>query len=155
MKQAKVPLYIRFGDIPPDGISHVHFGDYDARPEGGLSVWEAVEANDCYYPVLPEDVNESGVADYFDQLLYGTGPVYLLTGDRIRMNGADNEPLLHRWTVLKEISHYYGRARKEEWKKREEQGKSVDIRLMSGDIYDNPPIHIKKEENDNGSGTDS
>lgn len=148
MKQATVPLYIRFGEIPPDGMSCVHLGDYLARPEGGLSVWPAVEANGRYYPILPEDVNESGVADYFDHLLYTVGPVYLLTGERIRINGADNEPLLQSWTVLKEISHYYGRDRRVEWDKRKEEGRSIDVRLMSGDIYGNPPIHSKKEDNE-------
>lgn len=55
MKQAKIPLYIRFGEIPDGGISYVHLGDYKARPEGGLSVWKAVEANGRYYPDPPED----------------------------------------------------------------------------------------------------
>ena len=30
MKQAKMPLYIRFGEIPDGGISYVHLGDYKA-----------------------------------------------------------------------------------------------------------------------------
>lgn len=118
MKQASAKLYIRFGEIPEDGISHVHLGDYDARTEGGLSVWRAVEANGRYYPVLPDDANEAAIADFFDFLLYSDTPVYLLTGSEIRLEGADREPLLQDWVVIKEITYYYGEARSEAYEKR-------------------------------------
>lgn len=118
MKQASAKLYIRFGEIPDGGMSKVHLGGYEARSEGGLSVWRAVEANGRFYPVLPEDANEAAIADFFDFLMYGKGPVYLLTGDEIRMEGADREPLLQKWVVLEEITHYYGEAREEAYEKR-------------------------------------
>lgn len=123
MKQATVKVYIRFGEIPPDGISHVHLGDYDARPEGGLSVWRAVKSNGCYYPVLPEDANEDAIADYFDMLLTGRQRVYLVTGQEMRLEGADREPLLMMpVTVLKEITHY---IHPEVWKETEEYKKQM------------------------------
>ena len=118
MKQAKMPLYSRLGEIPDGGISYVHLGDYKARPEGGLSVWKAVEANGRYYPVLPEDANEAAIADYFDMLLADRGPVYLLTGSRIRLEGADREPLLQSWVVIKEITHLFGKNREKEYEKK-------------------------------------
>ena len=48
MKQASIPLYIRFGEIPTDEISEVHRGDSVIREEGGVSVWRAVESNGLF-----------------------------------------------------------------------------------------------------------
>lgn len=110
MKQATLPLYIRFGDIPKDENSIVHFGDAIIRKEGGVSVFRAVEANGMYYPMLPDDVNEAGIADYFDFLLRRQDrPVYLVTGDEIRLEGADREPLLQNVIIIKDLTHYYRR----------------------------------------------
>ena len=59
MKQASIPLYIRFGEIPTDEISEVHRGDSVIREEGGVSAWRAVESNGLYYPILPENPNKN------------------------------------------------------------------------------------------------
>ncbi len=107
MKQAKMPLYIRFGEIPNDGKSRVHRSDDVIREEAGLSVWRAVENCGCYYPVLPEDANENAIADYFNFLLHSDKKVFLVTGTEIFIEGADREPLLIDVKVLKEITHYY------------------------------------------------
>lgn len=107
MKQASIPVYIRFGEIPEDGKSKVHLGNEVVGEEAGVSVWEAVEANNRYYPKLPEMVNESGIQDYFDYLLESDKKVYLVVGDRLRINGKDNEPLLENVKVIKEITNYY------------------------------------------------
>lgn len=106
MKQATIPLYIRFGNIPDDKQSSVHFGDQVVRKEGGLSVWRAVEANRQYFPVLPEDTNEAGIQDYFD-MLFSDKPIYLVTGQEIRLEGACREPLLTDVTVIKKLDYSY------------------------------------------------
>ena len=108
MKNATLPLYIRFGEIPQDKISKVHFGDAVIRSEGGLSVWDAVEANGDYYPILPECANESAVADYF-RLLFSDKDIYLVTGQEMRLEGADREPLLIPETVIviKKLNYSY------------------------------------------------
>ena len=49
MKQASIPLYIRFGEIPNDESSKVHRGDTIIRKEGGVSVWRAVESDGMYW----------------------------------------------------------------------------------------------------------
>lgn len=128
MKQASVKVYIRFGEIPKDEISHVHLGDVDFRPEGGLSVWRAVESNGCYYPVLPEDANENAIADYFDMLLNGDQRVYLVTGVEMRAEGADREPLLMKPVIIKEITGY---IHPEVWKQSEEYKKRVAERSQT------------------------
>lgn len=111
IKQATIPLYIRFGELPEKNISKVHFSDYVVREEGGLSVFKAIKANNRYYPVLPEDTNESGIADYFNLLLSDKN-VYLVTGSEMRLEGADREPLLIPQTVvvIKELGKYYRRG---------------------------------------------
>lgn len=65
MKQASIPLYIRFGEIPTDEISEVHRGDSVIREEGGVSVWRAVESNGLYYPILPENPNKNAISGLF------------------------------------------------------------------------------------------
>lgn len=80
MKQASVPLYIRFGEIPETGKSGIFASGTKVGEEVGLSVYKAIEANGCYYPLLPEDANESSIADYFDFLINQERNVYLLTG---------------------------------------------------------------------------
>lgn len=146
MRQASTRLYIRFGEIPDDGISHVHLGDYDTRPEGGLSVWRAVEANGRYYPVLHEDANEAAIQDYFDYILCGSGPVYLLTGHEMSIEGADREPLLQDWVVIEEITYLFGENRKEEYEKRyypnrfDEDGNKKDPKDWGEDPKKKPEI---------------
>lgn len=108
MKQASAKLYIRFGKIPKDGQSRVHFSDHVVRKEGGLSVFRAVQANGRYYPVLPEDANESAISDFFELLFDKSKKVYLVTGTEIRIEGADREPLLQDVVVLKELANYCG-----------------------------------------------
>lgn len=107
MKQAKVPVYIRIGNIPDDEQSKVHRSDILVINEGGISVWKAVEVNGLYYPILPKHPNENTIADYFDHLLHSDDPVFLVTGTEIFIEGADREPLLIDVTVLKDITHYY------------------------------------------------
>lgn len=113
MEQAKIPLYIRFGEVPKDGKSKIHFGDKVAGIEPGVSVWKAVKANGAYFPVLPEDVNESGIQDYFDELFDKDKKVYLVTGRELAVTGHDNEPLLYDIKVIKELCHYYENYYKE------------------------------------------
>ena len=89
-KQASLPLYIRFGEIPKDGKSKVHRGDQVVREEAGVSVWRAIE--DC---------------GYFHFLLHSDSKVFLVTGTEMFIEGADREPLLMDCKVIKEITHYY------------------------------------------------
>ena len=105
MIQATVPVYIRFGELPNDGQSEVHWGDYTARKEGGISVWRAIKANGQYYPMLHSDANEDGIADFYRMVMQHSDPIYLVTGQEIRLEGADREPLLKNVVILKQL-HY-------------------------------------------------
>lgn len=110
VEKAAIPVYIRFGEIPSNGRSKIHLGSKIIGEEAGLSVYEAVKADGEYYPILPKDVNENGLVDYFEFLIRrhtDHQKVYLVTGDRIRINGKDGEPLLENVIVLKEITSTY------------------------------------------------
>lgn len=109
MKYAKAPLYIRFGDIPTTGKSKVFASDEPIGEELGVSVYHAVESCGMFFPILPDESNSDGVMDYFMFLLDCEKPVYLVTGDELRFEGKDREPLLQNVIVLKDITHYYRR----------------------------------------------
>lgn len=104
MKQATIPLYIRFGEKPQDGKSKISNTEHK---ELGISVWRAVKVNNQYYPLLPDEPNENAIADYFDMLLNSNSPVYLVTGEEIRFEGQDREPLLQNITILKDITNQF------------------------------------------------
>ena len=99
-------LYIRFGEIPPDGKSKVYKGDEIVREEAGVSVWKAVESCGQYYPILPEEPNKNTISDYFDMLLNSNEKIYLVTGTEMVIEGADREPLLMDVKVIKEITYF-------------------------------------------------
>lgn len=111
MKQATIPLYIRFGEIPESKTSKVYRGDAGVRDEGGLSVWRAVKANGVYYPLLLDEPNESAISDFYYFLLESNTKVYLVTGTEMCIEGADREPLLMDVKILKDITHYYRNSR--------------------------------------------
>ena len=114
MQQAGLPLYIRFGELPESEKSRIYAGDQIVGEEVGVSVWKAIESNGMYWPMLPEDVNENGIADYFQFLLDSDKPVYLVTGEEMRYEGQDREPLLMNVIVIKEITHYYRKSAESE-----------------------------------------
>ncbi len=118
MEKAKLPLYIRFGEIPENKLSKVHRGDQVVRTEGGLSVWDAIsDGMGNYYPILPEDANDDAVADYFRFLLNSRLKVYLVTGTKTFLEGADREPLIMDPIIIKDITNSYKniRAHKKEY----------------------------------------
>lgn len=115
METAKIPVYIRFGDIPKDGKSKIYLGSEVSGTEPGVSVWEAVKVDNAYFPKLPEIYNKNTLSDYFYDLLESDKKVYLVTGNRIRVTGSDGEPLLEDVKIIKEITQYYlNRTKKEE-----------------------------------------
>lgn len=110
-RQATIPVYIRFGELPKDENSAVHASDAIIRNEGGVSVWRAIEDQGKYWPLMPDNPNDNTIADYFHMLtnLYGCGegPVYLVIGDEIGIEGASREPLLQNVKIIEDISNYY------------------------------------------------
>lgn len=152
-KNATIPLYIRFGEIPEDGQSKVHRSDQVIRSEGGVSVWRAIEDQGMYWPLLPEEPNDNTVADYFNMLLdryHSNKKVYLVTGTEICIEGADREPLLVDCKIIKEISHYYRRNAKDDEDVREKLLKELKEYGILSDADIKNYRKKKKEELKNG-----
>ena len=106
-KDKHTKYYLRFGDIPIDKISKVHKSDQIIKSEKGVSVWNCVFVNDVPFPILPNNTNETGMADYFYHLL-GNKPVYLVTGTELDEKGSVNEPLLGTdIEIVKEYTNDY------------------------------------------------
>ena len=104
-------VYIRFGDIPKDFQSKVHKGDAIIRNEGGVSVWNCIQADDNeYYPILPNNPNPHAISDYF-RMLFSDKPVYLVSGTEMFLTGADGEPLLmNDITIIKKLDYSWLKA---------------------------------------------
>ena len=103
-----ISLYIRFGEIPKDERSNIYQnGELIIGKEQGVSVWKAIKACSNYYPLLPQDANESAITDYFDYLLNSNKNVYLVTGEELETHGKDGEPLLRNVKIIKDITHIY------------------------------------------------
>lgn len=98
--------YVRFGNIPENGISKVHRSDAIICDEKGLSVWDTIYANDVAFPAIPDNPSKDCVADYFYCLL-GDKPVFLLEGEELPEKGHAGEPLLVNFKVIKEITRDY------------------------------------------------
>ena len=111
MRTETIPLYIRFGEIPPNEKSKVHISNQVLREEAGVSVWRAVKANGEYYPVMPDEPNESAIADYFNFIMNCDCNVYLVTGDELIIEGADREPLLTNVKIIKDITYTYKKSK--------------------------------------------
>ena len=107
MNEFKIPTYIRFGEIPKDEKSKIYFGNEIVGIEPGVSVYEAIKVDNAYYPKLPDNPNANTLSDYFEFLLNSKQKVYLVIGDRLRINGHDNEPLIENVKIVKEITNYY------------------------------------------------
>lgn len=105
---AEIPVYIRYGEIPANGKSKIYFGDALVGEEPGVSVWETYRVDNVYFPKLPDEPNENAVADYFDYLLNRDKRVYLVTGNRIRVEGHDREPLLEDVKIIRELTYLEG-----------------------------------------------
>ena len=102
---AIIKVYIRFGEIPQNERSKIYRGDEILGEQAGVSVWECVECEYKYYPILPKNFNENTLSDYFD-MLFSDKKVYLITGREMPVRGCDNEILLRDIKILKELPCY-------------------------------------------------
>ena len=99
-------LYIRFGEIPEDGISKIHHSGEVIGEEKGVSVYNSVKGQIIHYPVLPNKKIDHAVDTYFD-FLFGDRKVFLVTGEELPEKGSDGEPLLKDVQIVKELTNYH------------------------------------------------
>ena len=91
-------IYIRYGDIPPDGKSKIHnkIGNVIGE-EKGVSVFEYIEGRGI---VVPD--NQNARDDFLKLSNSYWKPAYLVSGEEVGI-GSDGEPLLDNVKVITEI----------------------------------------------------
>lgn len=82
-----------------------YLGDEIVGKEHGVLVWDSIKVDNIYYPKLPSDPNENTITDYFDYLLQKGKKAYLVTGNLIRIEGHDREPLLEDVKIIRELKY--------------------------------------------------
>ena len=87
-------MYIRFGDIPEDECSIIHWRGEEVGKEDGVSVYEAkIDDYGNISVCLPLPINENTLDTFRNLVEYESRPCYLVSGDYVG-KGADNEPLI-------------------------------------------------------------
>lgn len=100
-------IYLRFGEIPKDEQSTIHYRGYYCGKEKGTSVYNYVSINDRIRIILPSPCSEGALNTLTDFLYYSTDkPVYLVTGTEVG-TGHDNEPLLRNITIIQDITEKF------------------------------------------------
>lgn len=95
--------YIRFGELPKDGLSSVYsHGDF-ARKEKGVSVYHACLTDGVWHVVLPMDISKDTIDTYKNFRVYSKMKVFLVEGTEVG-TGNDNEPLLADVKIIEDIT---------------------------------------------------
>lgn len=98
-------VFIRFGEIPKDEQSSIHYRSYCCGKEPGVSVYDCVIWGDGVPQiVIPTPFLEGALNTLTWLLIYNKDkPVYLVTGDVVG-HGHDNEPLIKNVKIVKDIT---------------------------------------------------
>lgn len=98
-------LFIRFGEIPEDEQSSIHYRSYYCGKEPGVSVYDCLIWGDGIPQiVLPTPYLEGALNTLTGLLIYNKDrPVYLVSGDVVG-RGHDNEPLIKNIKIVKDIT---------------------------------------------------
>lgn len=94
-KPSGVRVFMRFGELPPDGKSRNH---YLQKTESGVSVFNAWLSGGSIVP----DIQSSGQLHSIQALARRQGPAYLVTGTPVG-KGGDNEPVLRDARIVGDI----------------------------------------------------
>ena len=106
----QMPTFIRFGKIPEDKRSTIHYHSIEVGKEEGLSVYHGVKIGDTWHIAYPNPSNENTNCT-FECFVGGQGPgvprkdqVILLVTGRVIGTGCDGEPLIDHVRVLEDLS---------------------------------------------------
>lgn len=103
-----VKQYIRFGDIPTDQLSTIHYRGFEVGKEPGVSVYDCI-CNDKgeYQIVLPTPCSEGTITSLQGLMFYSKDKnIYLVTGDFVGY-GTDGEPCITNVQVLEDITEKF------------------------------------------------
>lgn len=106
----QMPTFIRFGRIPEDKKSTIHYHRIEVEKEEGLSVYHGIRINDRWHIVYPNPSNENTNCT-FENFVGGQGPgaprkdqVILLVTGRIIGTGCDGEPIIDHVRILEDLT---------------------------------------------------
>jgi hypothetical protein len=99
--------FIRFKDIPPNGLSGIHDGDNGlVGHEEGVSCYNCINSKDGIFRVVVPSMCAGAIYDlqnFLHKLENGNIPVYLLRATKIG-TGTYGEPVVNNITVLYELT---------------------------------------------------
>lgn len=100
-------LYLRFGEIPQDEQSTIHYRDMYCGKEKGVSVYRCIIIDKEINIILPTKCS-SGTLDSLTGFLFYSKkkPVYLVTGD-VCGTGHDGEPLICNVNIFKDVTEKF------------------------------------------------
>ena len=106
----QIPTFIRFGEIPEDKKSTIHYHTIEVGKEDGLSVYHGVKIGDTWHVVYPNPSNENTNCT-FEVFVGGQGPgaprkdqkILLVTG-RVIGTGCDGEPVINHVRILEDLT---------------------------------------------------
>lgn len=99
-----IMYYLRFGKIPEDEKSSIHYRGYYCGKEEGVSVYHCAIINHKPHIILPIPYSEGAMDTLYGLLFYDKDkPVYIVTGKRIG-TGHDGEPLIRDVKIIKDIT---------------------------------------------------
>ena len=99
-------MFIRFGEIPTDGISGIYDGDLGrVGSELGVCCFDCIERGENYFIVMPMLKSASlnyDLEGFIESAEIGIKKIYLVDGDLVG-RATFNEPCLKNVTILKEL----------------------------------------------------
>lgn len=100
--------YIRFGDIPTDQLSTIHYRGYEVGKEPGVSVYDCIRNDKGEYQiVLPTPCSQGTITSLEGFMFYSKDKsIYLVTGDVVGY-GTDGEPCITNVQVLEDITEKF------------------------------------------------
>lgn len=97
--------YIRFSDIPENGVSGIWHDDAKVSEEKGVSVYDAIMIDGQWRIVLPFPLKKEVGFDLYNfiaRMKTENIPMYLVQGDEVG-KGLTNEPLLKNIKIIKKL----------------------------------------------------
>lgn len=97
-------FYIRFGEIPKDERSSIHYRGMYCGKEEGVSVYDCTFIHGEYRIIIPCPITSGGLDTLTGFLFYNKDkPVYFVEGEQVG-TGHDGEPLIRDVKIIADIT---------------------------------------------------
>lgn len=97
--------YVRFGELPENGISAIYRGEELIGHEKGVSVYDAIYNHSGKVSVaIPLPITRTTLDTFIQFIRYDNRPAYLCTGKYLG-RGQDNEPIITDVKIIRKIEY--------------------------------------------------